>query len=276
MIAKSACRTAFVSFATPASVPLQLAGRLTLPDSVGRAGAAVLICHGSDGVDGRGEFHADALNASGIATLEVDMWSARGSVRGAAARPATPLATMTDAFGALQFLRDQPEIDPAQIGIMGFSWGGVVTLLATSRARTEDLAGDGPGFAAHAALYPVCWAYGRVPGLSLNGRTGAPILLLTGDADAYDTPDAGERLAAALRSDGEAGEILSETFAGATHGFDRDLPMQVIQDPFAHEGRGGPVTMAFHPQAAAAARRSVAAFFVRTLVPTGAGPPKAP
>ena len=52
---------------------------------------------------------------------------------------------------------------------------------------------------------------------------------------------------------------------GATHGFDRDLPTQVINDPFAHEGRGGPVTMAFNPSAARAARSALAEFFARNL-----------
>ena len=64
-----------------------------------------------------------------------------------------------------------------------------------------------------------------------------------------------------LRSDGGPGEIAHRAYAEATHGFDRDLPTQIINDPFAHEGRGGPVTMAFNPQAADRAREAAAAFF---------------
>ncbi|MDB5494109.1 MAG: hypothetical protein JWP86_1446, partial [Phenylobacterium sp.] len=68
-------RTSYVAFATPS---LTVAGKLnTLQDAAGET-AAVVICHGSDGVDGRGDFHAAALNAAGIATLEIDMWAARG------------------------------------------------------------------------------------------------------------------------------------------------------------------------------------------------------
>ena len=38
----------------------------------------MLILHGSAGVDSRGDFYARALNAAGIATLEIDYWEARG------------------------------------------------------------------------------------------------------------------------------------------------------------------------------------------------------
>ena len=50
---------------------------------------AVVILHGSAGVDFRGDFYARALNASGIATFEIDMWEARG-VKTGNDRPALP------------------------------------------------------------------------------------------------------------------------------------------------------------------------------------------
>src|SRR3954469_15727432 len=109
-------RNSYVAF--PAG-PLTVAGKLNT--TAGEApGPAVVICHGSDGVDGRGEFHAAALNAAGISTLEIDMWAARGTARGAAARPRSPADTLPDAFAARAFLASQPEIDPGRIGIMGF------------------------------------------------------------------------------------------------------------------------------------------------------------
>jgi dienelactone hydrolase len=257
-------RIAYVSFPAAGGAQLIVAGKLSLPVADSRI-PAVVICHGSDGVDGRGQFHAAALNARGVATLEVDMWAARGNSRGAAARPSSPVETLPDAFGALGFLRHQPEIDPTRIGVMGFSWGGVVTLLASTRRHAAIMAPE-PGFAAHTALYPVCWAYGRVPALSLADRTGAPILIQTGDEDAYDPPGAPERLVGALRRDGSPGEVTHIHHPGAGHGFDRDLPTQVIDDPFAHEGRGGAVTMAFNPAAAQSSRSAAVEFFLRTLV----------
>ena len=260
-------RTAYVAFETASTPPLRVAGKFRAPaiEHCPPGGApAVVICHGSDGVDGRGEFHATALKAAGIATLEIDMWAARGNARGAAARPGSPVETLPDAFAALRFLTSQPEIDPRRIGIMGFSWGGVVTLLSATRRHADVLGEGGPVFAAHSAFYPVCWAYARVPALALTDLTGAPILIQTGDADTYDAPDGGERLLASLRESG-ATNVNGVTYRNAGHGFDRDLSEQTIVDPFAHEGRGGPVLMAFDAEAAEAARVENCRFFLEVF-----------
>ena len=252
-------RTSYAAFATAADPPLTVAGKLRAPAD-GDPVPGVLICHGSDGVDGRGEFHAEALNAAGIATFEIDMWAARGVGRGAAARPRSVPETLPDAFAAVAFMARQPEIDPARIGILGFSWGGVVSMLTATRRWREALGDDAPPLAAHAALYPVCWSYGAVPGFSLDALTGEPILIQTGDADAYDDPDGLDQLLARLPPASRA-LIRGITHKGAGHAFDRQGETKEINDPFAHKGTGGPVTMAFHPEAAAAARTANVAFF---------------
>jgi dienelactone hydrolase len=261
-------RIAYVSFPSLATPPLNVAGKLMLPlddeTPADKSLPAVVICHGSDGVDGRGEFYAPALNAAGIATLELDMWAARGTGRGAASRPGSPIETLPDAFGALRFLAAQPEIDPARIGVMGFSWGGVVTLLSAIARHADPLKGEGPGFAAHAANYPVCWLYGRLPDMGLKGLTGAPMLIQTGDIDTYDDPDAGEKLVAGLAPE-DRRHVRQRTHKGAGHGFDRDLPTKTITDPASHNGAGGEVLMAFNPVAAAAARAEIVTFFEGAL-----------
>ena len=255
-------RTSFISYITSAGV--QVAGLLRTSREATAPVGAVLICHGSDGVDGRGEYYAGALNAAGIATLEIDMWAARSTSRGAAGRPRSPMETLADAFSALKFLGEQPEIDPTRIGILGFSWGGVVSLLSATQSRADPLRGGLAGFKAHAAHYPVCYAYAADPRMALTDLTGAPILIQTGDVDTYDHPDAGEKLAAALAAQGTA-KVRNITYAGAGHGFDRDLPAQTINDPFAHNGAGGPVLMEFNKSAAEATRAEVVSFFKAEL-----------
>ena len=254
-------RYAYAAFDSLADPPLRVAGKLAIPPSLTAEapGPAVLICHGSDGVDGRGEFYAPALQDAGIATFEIDMWAARGVARGAAARPSSPIQTLPDAYGAKAFLAAQPEIDGERIGIMGFSWGGVVTMLSAIGRHAPA-----SPFKAHAANYPVCWVYRRNPALALGGLTGAPILLQTGSADTYDDPDAGEQLVASLAAE-DARHVRLITHPGAGHGFDRDLPPQTINDPAAHNGAGGPVLMEFHPEAAARSRDAVASFFREAL-----------
>ncbi len=260
----SSPRVSYVAYRTGAEPDLTVAGKLVTPQpddgAAPRKGPAVLICHGSDGVDARGEFHAEALNAAGIATLEIDMWAARGTGRGAAARPRSVPETLPDAFAAARFLAVQPEVDPARIGILGFSWGGVVSLLSATRRWSDELGAAGPRFAAHAALYPVCWTYETVRGFSLAELAGAPILIQAGDADAYDDPDGLDQLMGRLPPASRA-LIRPITHKGAGHGFDRNTPARTIDDPFAHKGAGGPVVMAFHPEAAQAAREANVAFF---------------
>ena len=261
-------RIAYVSFPSLATAPLSVAGKLVIPTEPDGSAAtgrpAVVICHGSDGVDGRGEFYAPSLQAAGVATLEVDMWAARGTARGASARPRSPLETLPDAFGALKFLGEQPEVDAARVGIMGFSWGGVVTLLSAVSANAAPLLAGRPAFRAHAANYPVCWIYGVLPGVALEGLSGAPILLQTGAADTYDDPDGAAQLLARMKPP-DARLIDSIVYAGAGHGFDRNLPAQTINDPAAHKGAGGPVLMAFDEMAATAAREAIVRLFAANL-----------
>ncbi len=255
----SGFRTSYAAFATAAEPPLSVAGKLATPQA-GDPAPAVLICHGSDGVDGRGEFHAEALNAAGIATFEIDMWAARGVGRGAASRPRSVPETLPDAFAATAFMARQPEIDAARIGILGFSWGGVVSLLTATRRWRGELGADAPPLVAHAALYPVCWSYGAVPGFSLDELTGEAILIQAGDADTYDDPDGLDQLLGRLPPASRA-LIRGITHPGAGHAFDRRGETKEINDPFAHKGKGGPVTMAFHPEAAETARAANVAFF---------------
>jgi len=115
----------FVQFDTPnidrsqpTPNPLKMKGKLTLPVHFDRQTRcfvansnlrAVVILHGSAGVDSRGAFYSAALNAAGIATLEIDMWEARG-VTGLSNRPQLPIFTHPDAFSALGFLRAHPHI----------------------------------------------------------------------------------------------------------------------------------------------------------------------
>jgi dienelactone hydrolase len=79
---------------------------------------AVVILHGSGGIDGRGEFHAKPLNAAGIATLEVFMFTSGNRPRGGSR------SNFTHMYGALNYLANRHDIDPQRIGVMGFSWGG--------------------------------------------------------------------------------------------------------------------------------------------------------
>jgi acetyl esterase/lipase len=101
----------------------QISGELRVPGSAHAQLPAVLILHGSAGVDGRGTSYAEVLNQAGIATLEIEMWRAADGD----GRPLSTRLTMPHAYGSLLYLSKHPRIDAVRIGVMGFSWGGIMS-----------------------------------------------------------------------------------------------------------------------------------------------------
>jgi dienelactone hydrolase len=243
------------------TVPATVPGTLQLPDGEARV-PAVLIVHGSGGVDGRGAFHAQALNAAGIATLEIDMWTPRG-VTGLQNRPRNVMDTMPDVWGGWRLLGAHPRIDPSRIGVMGFSWGGVATMLSAFGLRPADASATlgEARFAAHVALYPLCELYlpgGRGRSLVESGApTGAPVLVYNGDQDDYDVdPNDCLKLPAAFSTM----PIRVVMVPGATHGFDGRGSAPFF-DRSAKAGKGAQIRMVADPAAAASVRAGAVAFF---------------
>ncbi len=225
---------------------------------------AVVILHGSAGIDFRGDFYAKTLNNAGIATLEIDMWEARG-ISGAAERPPLPLFTYPDAFAALGFLSEHPDIDPDRIGILGFSWGGVVSMASATELYASQFGGD-LRFAAHVAHYPVCYAYNSpIPGAEFSNLTGAPILIQIGEEDDYDN-GSGPCFALKESLDPEEQSLIEVTaYDGAFHAWDRlEVPI-TVEDPFSNLGAGGEVEMIPDVDQAYQSREKVVRFFFENL-----------
>ncbi|MCR1826344.1 dienelactone hydrolase family protein [Pseudomonas oleovorans] len=234
------------------SVPARAAGKVP----------AVVILHGSAGMDSRGVLHGADLNAQGIATLELDMWGARGLAGGAAQRPTRVHDTLPDLAGALAFLAQHLDIDAGRIGAIGFSWGGVQAMLAATAPIHADLQrASGVRLGALAAFYPVCWGYNRVPGYDFRELAPVRLLVLTGSEDQYDDdPQACPSLLAAL-SPAARERVTVKVFAGAQHGFNGLEPAQQYEDPFLHRGKGGLGLSAPDPEARAASQAAVVALF---------------
>ena len=238
---------------------LTISGQLRLPANSGEDMPAVVILHGSAGVDSRGTLYARALNDKGIATLEIDMWGARG-IAGGGDRPPLPTFTLPDAFRALEYLSNAPGIDAKRIGVIGFSWGGVMSLLSANESYT-DMLGNGLKFAAHVAHYPVCWAYNiGVPGIEFNNLTGAPVLIQVGNLDDYDEGGAPcENLAAPFP------EVSVKVYPNAHHAWDRLQPPLTVQDLFSHLGAGGEVNIIPNPGKANQSSTKAVDFFATTF-----------
>lgn len=255
--------------------PLTISGQLRVPvlhdeePDTQQSVPAVLILHGSAGVDSRGKFYTKALNDAGIATLEIDMWAARG-LTGGGDRPALPTLTVPDAFGALKYLSEISNIDAERIGIMGFSWGGVVTMLAATESYAT-IYGNGLTFAAHVAHYPVCWAYNiELPppfpppvapfGLEFGNLTN-PLLIQVGDLDDYD--EGGEQCQNLIASLSEEDQSIASVnvYPNAYHAWDRLQPSITVFDPFSHLGMGGDVEIVPNPGKAFQSRNKALRFF---------------
>lgn len=252
------------AFTSGAPVPSTVPAILNLPDGPSRV-PAILIVHGSGGVDGRGQFYAEALNAAGIATLEINMWKAR-NVKGGPDRPRHVMDTMPDVWGAWKFLADHPRIDPAKIGMMGFSWGGISSMLAAFGVKPANMPPDmaAARFAALAPFYPVCTLYlpgGRAREFLDSGKpTGATVLLHAGTKDDYEVdPMACQKVPAEYPSL----PLTVVMVEGATHGFDGRNA--TFTDRSAKNGRGAEIRVVANPQAAAKARADTVAFFRKSF-----------
>ncbi len=171
---------------------------LATPDA-GRALPAVLILPDEAGLDGRTARLADAMLARGWVGIEVD--PDPPSPDGAAAPPPpTPrrLGLLLRALG--EALRRDERIDPRRIAVIGLGPGG--------RAAIHAAQGKGgPGFAAHAALYPDCASLAA----GQEAPVEAPALLLLPGAEEPEGTCAG--LGAAVMR-----------LEGATYGWDLASP----------------------------------------------------
>ena len=239
-------------------------GELRLPNNGNGKFPAVVLLHSSAGYKAsQGEYYAKALNAAGIATLEIDMF-ARNK------RPRRTDLTMSHAFGALEYLKSRPEIDADKIGVAGWSWGGVMSLrMASERMHAAFGVSNGRGFKAFAPFYPVCWGHIQFQKTAgdYDQLTGYPVKLFYGGKDDYDKPETCPEFVKMLPK--ESQNLISlEGYPDATHGWDKnDQIGQTISfyDEHAHLGKGGTVYRKASRKFAEDSRRKTVEFFATAL-----------
>jgi len=247
----------------------QVPGHFGLPAGSKPKMPAVLILHAILGVDGRGAFYAKALQEAGIATLEITMFPPGAPPR------AGPKATMPYAAAALKWLAAQPTVDGQRLGVMGFSWGGYMSVVMSSDLVQERLGKDVPRPVAFAPFYPICSILVRSlvnpRSAFYNAHTrmsAAPMLIQVGTRDDFEE---GERPCDALVAMWPAAARENTTVRyveGATHDFDSQMQGgQVYESKFAHALRGGMVSVVPSPKDATEARQAVVNFFVKYLHP---------
>lgn len=253
----------YVAFKSLHDVPLTVAARMSVPTGAGKK-PAVIILHGSAGPSAREIGYAEKLNAAGIAALVPDLWSARGIGGGAEGRPKTIVETLPDVYGARAYLASRPDIDAERIGVMGFSFGGIASMLAATRAQNSKFLKEGH-FKAMMPVYPVAYTYNKVPGFEFGDLVDAPVMLVTGAADQYDDDaEAAPKLVASLDAK-DAAKITVKVMADAHHCFDMPGADVVVSDPASHRGAGGEVTMKWNEAAMLEAHEIAVGFFGKHL-----------
>lgn len=147
---------------------------------------AVIVSPGLGGVKGAREHaYGRRLAEHGYVALVVDYFTARGRRDDSHSRRALAVTESTllfDTYAAFRLLAARPDVDPAAIGIIGFSYGGMIAGLTAyeqiNRLFLDDTACAGHRFAAHVGFYGC-----SVPRMEDPTTTGAPVLMVVGALD---------------------------------------------------------------------------------------------
>lgn len=197
--------------------PATIAGELRLPRSGGDRLPAVVLLHGSGGINSGITDWAEQLNAIGIATFIVDSFSGRGIVNILGDQSQLGRLTMIiDAYRALDLLSGNPRIDPSRIALMGFSRGGQPTLYATMRRFQRTYGSPGRDFAAYIVFYSSC----ATTYLDDEDTVDRPVRLFHGSADDFSPVAPCRAYVARLRAAGK--DVQLTEYPGAHHVFDWD------------------------------------------------------
>ncbi|APV50405.1 dienelactone hydrolase [Betaproteobacteria bacterium GR16-43] len=189
-------------------------GHLTFPKGASEKVPAVVLMHGSGGIERGMAQWVDAFSEIGVAAFVVDVFEPRGVKRTAENQALVPYsADLMDAFQSLQLLASHPRIDPARIGIMGFSRGGSVAFQSAIEPLRNAVVKSGLRFALHIPVYAGCNQVYWSPRI-----TKAPMLNLVGAEDDYTTAEPCERLAKRYADAGAP--IRTIKYPGANHSWD--------------------------------------------------------
>ncbi|MDT0630591.1 alpha/beta hydrolase family protein [Rubrivirga litoralis] len=198
-----------VTFASDAGV--ELSGTLTVPEGAGPFPGVVLL-QGSGTTDRDAEIEghrpflvlADHLARHGVAALRYDKRDGDGPAGGARLDDLT-----RDAEAALRALSAQPTVDPARVGIVGHSEGGLVAPRAAGASFLVLLAAPAtPIGDALAEQTPRLVAATGAPASEVDAARSVMAEVVAAARSDADSADAARRVRAAFAGAGWSGEAL--------------------------------------------------------------------
>lgn len=264
LLSGCAGRVGFLNVAPDA--PLWIPATLYRPPGPGPFPAVVLL-HGCEGVSTSHHDWARWFREHGYVALIVDSWGPRGLSETCTfgGRDVDRFARFDDATGALRYLQSLGYVDPARIGAIGWSNGGVYAMAVVNgpsleRAVKRGLTLPNPGYAAGVGLYPGgCFSL-------VEERAIKPLLVLIGEADDWTLAAECARMVNAMRARGADASIV--IYPGAYHYFDVEGQRLEMLPKVENRNRPGEccgATVGYNAAAAADARRRVEEFFARHL-----------
>jgi dienelactone hydrolase len=193
-----------------------LAGELRLPRGAAGRVPAVILLHGSGGINGGHELWAKHFNEIGVASFLLDSFSERGITSTSTNQALLGRLNMIlDAYRAFDVLAAHPRIDATRIAVMGFSRGGQSALYSSLR-RFQQLWNPRAVFALHIPLYASC----TTTFIGDTDVTG-PIRQFHGAADDYVTVAPCRPYFERLRAAGRDAQLTE--YPDAHHSYDNPL-----------------------------------------------------
>jgi dienelactone hydrolase len=212
--------------------PVTLGGELRIPRPGTDRLATVVLIHGSGGVGANVHRWAEELNGIGVSAFILDSFTGRGIVNTAADQSQlSSLAMVVDAFRALDLLAKHRRVDPARIGVMGFSKGGVPALYTSLRRFQRMHGSPGVEFAAYIPFYAPC----NTTYFEDEVVSDKPIRLFHGVADDWVPVAPCRQYVERLRRAGKDVKLFE--YPDAHHAFDAHLLKAPVKIPQAQTGR---------------------------------------
>ena len=206
---------AFLRKESPAAT---VSGELTLPKNASGPVPAMVLLHGSGGLQGPSGANikkwAAALNGWGVATLMVDSFGPRGVATTVADQSKlSSYADVADGLAALKILGMDSRIDRDRIGVLGWSRGGTASLNTTLQTLRRIIITDDLKFAVHVVFYGAAELQNRD-----RATDKSPLLFFHGESDDYTPIGPAREFADWVQSQGNPVTFVS--YPNTYHDFD--------------------------------------------------------
>ena len=213
--ARSQSGGTIVELETPLASSHPLQGYLRHPSGTGPSPAVVLLHSCSGNWRHIDERWGKRIASWGYAALSVDSFGPRG-IKTTCKDGSISTDFASDAYRALDFLAQQPSVDPARVAAVGFAMGGFFVLSSVERGIAEQTSSN--KFRAAVAFYPPC--------AGLKGDVTVPTLILIGERDDLNSAEECRNLVAGRdgwgisRQKDRANPIKLVVYPDAYHAFD--------------------------------------------------------